>query len=270
VGEVASGVAKGVVNGIPKMVMGVGNFLLKGATYNAALELGQSSEEALKIAEDAVKDNWDGTVLAYENVEEQLGGVVGEFASPVVVAKGVQLAGQGIRLGSQALGGVAKGADVLAAEQAAIRARVLANIEASAAARTSSNFEIHALNERVPFLDVSTPTDRAIVWSNKRGGNFSVADEFIAQNPGYLRLEDTPGGKYLQNLNLFERYDYEQAIQPWDRLSAKYANGASGQVTAFTSGASPTSVFQRVELPILLRNPNVTDIKYMPPLRTQP
>jgi hypothetical protein len=40
-------------------------------------------------------------------VEEQLGGVVGEFASPAVVAKGVQLAGQGIRLGVNALGGVA-------------------------------------------------------------------------------------------------------------------------------------------------------------------
>src|SRR5690606_23750624 len=155
--------------------------------------------------------------------------------------------------------------------QAAIRARVEANIAQSASARASSNFEIHALNERVPFLDASTPADRAIVWSNARGGNLALADEFIAQNQGYLRLENTPGGQYLESLKLFERYPYEQAIQPWERLSARYATGASGQVTAFTSGASPTSVFQRIELPILLRNPNVTDIRYMPPpVRTQP
>ena len=155
--------------------------------------------------------------------------------------------------------------------QAAIRARVEANVAQSAAARASSNFEIHALNERVPFLDSSTPADRAIVWSNARGGNLTLADDFIAQNPGYIRLEETPGGQYLLRRNLFERYEYEQAIQPWERLSARYATGASGQVTAFTSGASPTSVFQRIELPILLRNPNVTNIKYMPlPVRTQP
>lgn len=135
----------------------------------------------------------------------------------------------------------------------------------------SSNFEIHAINDRIPFLDASTPADRAIVWSNARGGNLALADDFIAQNPGYLRLENTPGGQYLESLKLFERYPYEQAIQSWERLSARYATGASGQVTAFTSGAAPTSVFQRIELPILLRNPNVTHIKYMPPsVRTQP
>jgi hypothetical protein len=155
--------------------------------------------------------------------------------------------------------------------QAAIRENVLANIDASASARTSSNFEIHALNESVPLFDASTPADRAIVWSNARGGNLALADDFITQNSGYLRLESTPGGQYLESLKLFDRYPYEQAIQPWERLSAQYATGASGQVTAFTSGASPISVFQRIELPILLRNPNVTNIRYMPPLvRAQP
>jgi hypothetical protein len=112
-------------------------------------------------------------------------------------------------------------------------------------------------------LDVATPVDRAVVWSNAKGGNLNAADAYIANNPGYIRLESTPGGKYLTSLNLFEKFDYEVAIKPWEQLSARYASGASGEVTAFTSGATPKSVFLRIELPILQSNASVTDIRYM-------
>lgn len=154
----------------------------------------------------------------------------------------------------------------------ATRARIEANIAESAAARGASNFEIHSIIETIPRLDVAAPSNRAVVWSNARGGNLTLADDFIARNPGYLRLENTPGGQHLESLRLFERYPYEQAIQPWERLSSRYAHGASGQVTAFTQGASPTSLFQRIELPILQQNPNVTGIRYMPspPVRMNP
>ena len=117
----------------------------------------------------------------------------------------------------------------------------------------------------VNVLEVSTPLARAIVWSNSRGGNLNVADSYIAQNPGYMRLEMTPGGRYLESLNLFDgRFSYEQARKPWEILSARYATAAAGEVTAFTSGAAPTSIFRTVELGILQNNPNVTRIRYMP------
>ncbi|MGD9472765.1 MAG: hypothetical protein AB7G24_07400 [Novosphingobium sp.] len=47
------------------------------------------------------------------------------------------------------------------------------------------------------------------------------------------------------------------AIQPWERLSQRYAQGASGSVNAFIDGASTRGVFYRVELPALQANPNV-------------
>jgi len=159
----------------------------------------------------------------------------------------------------------AKAAEVAAiAEKAAIRERVLANIAEVKAGRKVSNFEIHSIIEKVPELDVSTAPNRAVVWSNAGGGNLTAADTFIGQNPGYLRLEMTPGGSYLEKLKLFERYPYDTAVQPWERLSAKFAREASGEVTAFTLGASPKSVFKRIELPIFTNeNHNVTGIRDM-------
>ena len=77
----------------------------------------------------------------------------------------------------------------------------------------------------------------------------------------------TQGGQYLDSLNLFKKYPYQQAVIPWSRLSENFARDASGSVSAFVQGARPTSIFTTVEQPILLSNPNVTEILYSPEYR---
>jgi len=74
----------------------------------------------------------------------------------------------------------------------------------------------------------------------------------------------TPGGQYLDSLKLFERFSREQAILPWERLSARFAQDTSGKVYAFINGARAESVFNRIEYPILIQNSNVTEIIFSP------
>lgn len=77
----------------------------------------------------------------------------------------------------------------------------------------------------------------------------------------------TPGGQYLDSLELFKSYPYEKAIRPWEVLSGRFAQGASGRVAVFVENASPSSIFNRIENPILEANPNVTEILFSPELK---
>lgn len=49
-------------------------------------------------------------------------------------------------------------------------------------------------------------------------------------------------------------------ISQWKALSAEFAQGASGEVNAFVGGSRINSVWNTVEKPILLQNPNVQKI----------
>ncbi len=50
----------------------------------------------------------------------------------------------------------------------------------------------------------------------------------------------------------------------WDRVSARYAADAVGEVVTFTGGAYENRVFYQTELPIILANPKVTSIDGIP------
>lgn len=112
----------------------------------------------------------------------------------------------------------------------------------------------------VEKLDVSTKPNTATFYSGI--GNRELAEHFALQN-GKTTLEMTRGGKYLDNLNLFENgspLTGDQASQIWARLSERYAQNASGNVYGFVSGARTNSIFNTVEYPALKLNPNVTNI----------
>lgn len=79
---------------------------------------------------------------------------------------------------------------------------------------------------------------------------------------GKYTLEMTPGGRYLDALKLFDRYSTKNAILPWKKLSARFANEASGTVSIFANMPRLTSIFSSIELPILETNPNVSAIVY--------
>lgn len=78
-----------------------------------------------------------------------------------------------------------------------------------------------------------------------------------------MTLETTSGEAYLDSLNLFGESSpltYEETLNVWARLSARYAQGANGNVYGFVNGSWPGSIFNTVEYPELLNNPNVTNI----------
>lgn len=105
----------------------------------------------------------------------------------------------------------------------------------------------------------------------------SYADQLF-KNKGVtkLTLERTQGGKWMDDLKLFNKLPdgtnvYQQyglteaeANQIWSNLSSRYADGASGAVTAFAKNVpdfvKPKTIFWSTELPQLRNNPNVTHI----------
>ena len=112
----------------------------------------------------------------------------------------------------------------------------------------------------VETLDVSTSANTAIFYSGP--GNRALAEKFANLN-NKTTLEMTPGGAYLDNLNLFlenSPLTPEEATNVWARLSARYAQGANGNTYGFVNGSRPDSIFNTVEYPELINNSEVTNI----------
>ena len=74
----------------------------------------------------------------------------------------------------------------------------------------------------------------------------------------------TPGGQYLESLDLSNKFAWKQAAVPWDRLSLRFAQEASGEIPVFAKGARPDSIFSLTEEPALRQNSKVTKIIYSP------
>ena len=110
-------------------------------------------------------------------------------------------------------------------------------------------------------LNVTSAPDTAIFYSGR--GARDAAESHAAAN-GMTTLETTAGGQYLDDLRLFDGtvsdVDGDTAMSLWGQISTRYAEQASGSVTAFVNSPRPDSVFLTRELPALLSNNNVTDI----------
>ncbi len=117
-------------------------------------------------------------------------------------------------------------------------------------------------------LDFSTKPNGALFWSTEK--NMDRA-QFFGNLTGKTTLEQTVGGRYLDNLNLFP-IDGDQAITVFNTASARFAAGAEGTVNAFTFGAERFGphgerAWWGIEQPILRNldpvypNPKVTNIR---------
>lgn len=93
VGQVGVGALKGLVNGVPKMVMAGVDLLWQSAAYQGATEMGLDTTQSLAAARQSTAGWTDGAVLPYANRDQQLGGIGGELVSPMVYGKSLQLAG---------------------------------------------------------------------------------------------------------------------------------------------------------------------------------
>jgi hypothetical protein len=101
------------------------------------------------------------------------------------------------------------------------------------------------------FIAAENTAGDAVFWSGRQGANKAAAEAF-AKSTGGTTLEMTPTGQALTAQGA--------GIDAWRAASADFARGASGDVTSFAGGSSPGSVWQTVEKPILMQNPNVTRI----------
>ncbi|WP_240651729.1 hypothetical protein [Serratia microhaemolytica] len=113
----------------------------------------------------------------------------------------------------------------------------------------------------VEQLNVKTPKNSAVFYSG-RGARAEA--ELFAKNNGKMTLESTPGGKWLDNLKLFDKgvngIEAEHAYPLWERLSQRYAQEASGTAVGILNNPRPASIFNTVEFPALKLNPEITNV----------
>ncbi len=129
---------------------------------------------------------------------------------------------------------------------------------------------------------------RTVVYSGL--GNH---DRALALGKEVERIEDTPGGKKLNDEKVFDYYKVEyfdrlkthyrdrgnnevvaknKAYQDceelarahWDPASRNYASCAEGDVRTYVVGGKAAGTFRQVELPALLENPKVSSINGVP------
>ena len=109
--------------------------------------------------------------------------------------------------------------------------------------------------------DVSTAENCATFYSGP--GNRAKAEAFALEN-GKTTLEQTPGGKWMDDQKLFEReipgLSLAHKMRIWQTLSKRYADAASGTCIGFVENARPNSIFNSVEYQALTRNPKVTNV----------
>ncbi len=137
----------------------------------------------------------------------------------------------------------------------------------SAAARQALLADI--LN-RALALGVGTPRDAAVLWSGLGSDGPAIAAAW-ARAHGGITLEMTPGGAFLESLNLFgpnSPFTRAEASALWARVSHEFASQASGQVRVLVGRVSPNSVYATVERPVLAENPNVLGVEEIPLLPT--
>lgn len=107
-------------------------------------------------------------------------------------------------------------------------------------------------------LDLGTAPDEAFFWSGStdRVGGAERAAELAREG----------GGKTLEDILRERGIPEPTTMEGWIELSRELAEGASGEVRAVVGANSrPNSVWETVELPALLANPNVTKITVIDP-----
>lgn len=126
---------------------------------------------------------------------------------------------------------------------------------------TPDQLSYQRLLDGVDELDVTTGRSQSVFYSGR--GAREAAENHATSN-GLTTLEQTAGGRHLDDLRLFDGtvadVGGDQAANVWGRVSSNYAPQASGDVTAIVNNPRPTSIFLTQELPTLLQNPNVTQV----------
>ncbi|MFC4067108.1 WXG100-like domain-containing protein [Actinoplanes subglobosus] len=132
------------------------------------------------------------------------------------------------------------------------------------------NSEFHRLMREVERADVRSPVNGANFYSGKLEDGTRMREIAEKNTDGVtsVTLEQTPGGARFDDMLLFENHSpirSKQAEDIWGRLSERYAEGAQGDVTAWSHNPRVNSIWNTVEKPALDRNPAVTNISVIDP-----
>jgi len=128
-------------------------------------------------------------------------------------------------------------------------------------------YEIRALIRNGTF-DFSTSKNGAVFWGtsmHKNINNMEIAQNW-ARRCGKTTLEQTTGGQVLELLDLFSpnhKFEAWRAAKIWNMASTKFAEGASGDINVFNTGANRFGpwgerTWWRIEKPILQNNDSVS------------
>jgi hypothetical protein len=107
-----------------------------------------------------------------------------------------------------------------------------------------------------------------VLWSGLGKNGAARAQAWVAENGGPA-LEMTPGGQWLNSLDLFgpnSPVTGAEATQIWNQASRSVVSQASGQVRAIFGNAyrpgiwQGTSTFGSIEMPALMNNAAVTGL----------
>jgi hypothetical protein len=116
-----------------------------------------------------------------------------------------------------------------------------------------------------------TAPDTAFYWSGRDANGVGVGPdgsgiaENIASGNGGRTLEQTLAANGVDPLPVWNQKDPE-SVRFWEDASAAFAENASGQVRAVVgSDLRPGNIWQTVEIPRLVDNPNVTSISQLDP-----
>ena len=112
---------------------------------------------------------------------------------------------------------------------------------------------------------LKTEPNTAFFWSGRTDG-IGGADNAaaIAKSRGGVTLESTIESKKI----VMPEWDFNNpsTMEAWDLASAAYAEQVSGEIRAIIGDElRPGNIWENVELPRLMKNPNVTKITTIDP-----
>ncbi|WP_375487947.1 hypothetical protein [uncultured Jatrophihabitans sp.] len=152
-------------------------------------------------------------------------------------------------------------------------AKDTARIGEKVATRSAQTREFAGLISKAERADVRSPKDGAVFWSGRDADKVSMrnyAERSTDNGVTSTTLEQTPGGKYFDDLDLYGEnsglVSDSQRGKIWGRLSQRYGENASGDVTAYVHDARPDGFWKTEEVPALRGNRDVTGITERDPV----
>ena len=152
--------------------------------------------------------------------------------------------------------------------------KLLKEAEKLAEAEKKERELVEKLGNILPKLDVGTKENGAVFYDNgvlsygedrQPFGSRELAKEFCKKegNEHCKTLEDTPGGAWLNSLNLYDCLKAENADSVWLGLSTQFADQAKGEVNTFVKTESADHrTWEFAEKQTLRDNQKATQINY--------